>query len=82
MTIFVFLYIIHLYIMLSYIILYYIILYVYPCILSLRFYIFQNGLWASVGWCVLLFLPCVVLSLVLASLYRKTDPYPGSLVET
>lgn len=42
---------------------------------------FQNGFWASVGWCVLLFLPCVVLAMVLASLYRKTDPYPGSIVE-
>ncbi|XP_046448972.1 prominin-like protein isoform X3 [Daphnia pulex] len=40
-----------------------------------------NGFWASVGWCCLLFLPCVVLAMVLASLYRKTDPYPGSIVE-
>jgi len=34
-----------------------------------------NGFWASVGWCVLLFIPCVIVSLALTSLYRKTEPY-------
>jgi len=28
-----------------------------------------------VGWCVLLFIPCVIVSLALTSLYRKTEPY-------
>merc|ERR1712066_790628 len=41
-----------------------------------------NGFWASVGWCYLLYLPCVLLSLSLISLYRKVEPYPGPLVET
>ena len=40
-----------------------------------------NGFWASVGWCYLLYLPCVLLSLSLISLYRKVEPYPGPLVE-
>ena len=36
-----------------------------------------NGFWASVGWCCLLYLPCILLSLSLISLYRKVEPYPG-----
>merc|ERR1719483_1026117 len=41
-----------------------------------------NGFWASIGWCVLLFLPCILLSSSLISLYRKCEPYPGPLLET
>lgn len=40
-----------------------------------------NGFWASIGWCVMIFLPCIVLALNLVSLYRKSEPYPGPLVE-
>ena len=41
-----------------------------------------NGFWASIGWCVMLFLPSVAIALSLVSLYRKSEPYPGPLVET
>jgi len=40
-----------------------------------------NGFWASIGWCYLLFLPCILLSVSLISLYRKVESYPGPLVE-
>jgi len=40
-----------------------------------------NGFWASIGWCFLLYLPCIALSVSLVSLYRKSEPYPGPLVE-
>jgi len=36
-----------------------------------------NGFWASIGWCIILYLPCILLSLSLTSLYRKTEKYPG-----
>lgn len=39
-----------------------------------------NGFWASIGWCILLFLPCIALSVSLISLYRKIEPYPGPLM--
>jgi len=41
-----------------------------------------NGFWASIGWCFLLYLPCICLSVTLTSLYRKSEGYPGPLVET
>lgn len=41
-----------------------------------------NGFWAGVGWCVLIFLPALILSVKLSSLYQKSDPYPGPLVES
>ena len=40
-----------------------------------------NGFWTSVGWCVMLFLISIPLSMSLVSLYRKSEPYPGPLVE-
>uniref|UniRef100_A0A1B6EEW6 Prominin-like protein n=1 Tax=Clastoptera arizonana TaxID=38151 RepID=A0A1B6EEW6_9HEMI len=40
-----------------------------------------NGFWASVGFILVLFLPAIILSVKLASLYQKSDPYPGPLVE-
>ncbi len=40
-----------------------------------------NGIWTSVGWCLLFFLPSIVVALALVSLYRKAEPYPGPLVE-
>nr|XP_050854478.1 prominin-like protein isoform X4 [Vespula vulgaris] len=40
-----------------------------------------NGFWASVGWCLILFLPTIVLCVKLSNLYQKSDPYPGPLVE-
>ncbi|XP_043200712.1 prominin-like protein isoform X4 [Amphibalanus amphitrite] len=40
-----------------------------------------NGYWAALGWCILIFIPCVVVSLVLASLYRKTEPYSETFVD-
>lgn len=41
----------------------------------------QNGFWVGVAWCVLLFLPTIVISAKLSTLYQKSDPYPGPLVE-
>ncbi|CRL08743.1 CLUMA_CG021257, isoform A [Clunio marinus] len=40
-----------------------------------------NGFWAGVVFCVLLFFPTIVLSAKLSTLYQKSDPYPGPLVE-
>ncbi|XP_075231383.1 prominin-like protein [Lycorma delicatula] len=40
-----------------------------------------NGFWVSVGWILVLFIPAIVFSVKLASLYQKSDPYPGPLVE-
>ena len=40
-----------------------------------------NGFWAAVGWCLVLYLPCSVISLCLTSLYRKTEKYPGPVVD-
>nr|XP_033336499.1 prominin-like protein isoform X5 [Megalopta genalis] len=40
-----------------------------------------NGFWASVGWCLILFIPTIVLCVKLSALYQKSDPYPGPLVE-
>ncbi|XP_057323214.1 prominin-like protein isoform X2 [Microplitis mediator] len=41
-----------------------------------------NGFWISVGWCLILFLPTIVLCVKLSALYQKSDPYPGPLVES
>ncbi|XP_025422420.1 prominin-like protein isoform X2 [Sipha flava] len=40
-----------------------------------------NGFWMSVGVCSILFMPIIILCVKLASLYQKSDPYPGPLVE-
>jgi len=40
-----------------------------------------NGFWASIGWCYLLYLPCILLSVSLIKLYRKTESYPGPVLE-
>lgn len=40
-----------------------------------------NGFWASIGWCCMLYLPCIVISLSLTSLYRKTEKYPGPTLD-
>ncbi|KAL9902269.1 prominin-like protein [Glossina fuscipes] len=41
-----------------------------------------NGFWAGVVWCVLLFLPTLIVAVKLSGLYQKSDPYPGPLVES
>lgn len=41
----------------------------------------QNGFWAGVLFCVLLFFPTIILSAKLSTLYQISDPYPGPLVE-
>lgn len=41
-----------------------------------------NGFWASIGWCLLLFIPAIIISLRLMSLYHKLDPYQGPLAES
>jgi prominin 1 len=46
------------------------------------FSLLQNGFWASIGWCLVLFIPAIILSVKLAALYQKSDPYPGPLVES
>ncbi|BET01929.1 Prominin [Nesidiocoris tenuis] len=40
-----------------------------------------NGFWLSVGCAVLLFIPAIILSVKLSTLYQKAEPYPGALVE-
>ncbi|XP_049869465.1 prominin-like protein isoform X1 [Pectinophora gossypiella] len=40
-----------------------------------------NGYWMSLSWCVLLFIPVMVVAQRLARLYLHLDPYPGPLVE-
>ncbi|XP_037293804.1 prominin-like protein isoform X2 [Manduca sexta] len=40
-----------------------------------------NGYWMSLAWCVLLFVPMMVVAQKLAKLYLHVDPYPGPLVE-
>ncbi|XP_014257158.1 prominin-like protein [Cimex lectularius] len=40
-----------------------------------------NGFWLSVGCVVLLFVPAIILSVKLSTLYQKSEPYPGELVE-
>ncbi|XP_014215519.1 prominin-like protein isoform X2 [Copidosoma floridanum] len=39
-----------------------------------------NGFWVSVGWCLVLFIPTIILCVKLSALYQKSDPYPGPLV--
>ncbi|XP_055611924.1 prominin-like protein isoform X3 [Uranotaenia lowii] len=41
-----------------------------------------NGFWAGVGWCLAVFIPTIILCVKLSSLYSKSDPYPGPLVES
>lgn len=41
-----------------------------------------NGFWAALGWCFMLYLPCIALGVSLVSLYRKSEPYGGPLVES
>ncbi|XP_034944559.1 prominin-like protein [Chelonus insularis] len=41
-----------------------------------------NGFWISVGWCLILFIPTIILCVKLSALYQKSDPYPGPLVES
>ncbi|XP_026324946.1 prominin-like protein [Hyposmocoma kahamanoa] len=40
-----------------------------------------NGYWMALSWCVLLFVPVMVVAQRLARLYLHVDPYPGPLVE-
>ncbi|CAG5032407.1 unnamed protein product [Parnassius apollo] len=40
-----------------------------------------NGYWISLAWCVVLFVPLLVVAQRLSRLYRHADPYPGPLVE-
>ncbi|KAK5641503.1 hypothetical protein RI129_010050 [Pyrocoelia pectoralis] len=40
-----------------------------------------NGFWFSLMWCLLLFIPTIIFSTKLATLYQKYEPYPGPLVE-
>lgn len=40
-----------------------------------------NGFWLSVGCVTLLFIPAIILAVKLSTLYQKSDPYPGALVE-
>ncbi|XP_058053748.1 prominin-like protein [Anopheles bellator] len=41
-----------------------------------------NGFWAGVAWCLLLFLPSIIFGVKLSTLYQKSDPYPGPMVES
>ncbi|XP_043234601.1 prominin-like protein isoform X2 [Amphibalanus amphitrite] len=40
-----------------------------------------NAFWAAIGWCLLLFIPCVILSLALTPLYRKAEPFSDGLMD-
>lgn len=41
-----------------------------------------NAFWAAVGWCLLVFIPCIILSLALTPLYRKAEPFSEGLMDT
>ncbi|KAG1688587.1 Prominin-1-A [Nymphon striatum] len=41
-----------------------------------------NGFWISVGWCLILWLPVLLIAVVLSILYKRTDPYTNTLVES
>ncbi|XP_050421602.1 prominin-like protein isoform X2 [Adelges cooleyi] len=41
-----------------------------------------NGFWMSVGICCILFMPIIILCVKLATLYQKSERYPGPLVES
>lgn len=41
-----------------------------------------NGFWFTTGFCLLLFIPAIFLSVKLASLYQKPKSYPGPLMDT
>lgn len=41
-----------------------------------------NGFWAGVVWCLILFLPSIIFGVKLSTLYQKSDPYPGPMVES
>uniref|UniRef100_A0A336M8P2 CSON006738 protein n=1 Tax=Culicoides sonorensis TaxID=179676 RepID=A0A336M8P2_CULSO len=41
-----------------------------------------NGFWAGLVWCLALFFPTLILAVKLSTLYQKSDPYPGPLVES
>ncbi|XP_067005826.2 prominin-1-A isoform X3 [Anabrus simplex] len=41
-----------------------------------------NGFWASIGWCLVLFIPAIILSVKLASLYRKSESYHAAIPDT
>ncbi|XP_037044622.1 prominin-like protein isoform X5 [Bradysia coprophila] len=41
-----------------------------------------NGFWLGIAWCTLLFLPTIIIAVKLSTLYQKSDPYPGPLVES
>ena len=36
---------------------------------------FQNAFWYSVGWNIFFFIPSIIFSLLLVSLYRKIEPF-------
>lgn len=40
-----------------------------------------NGFWFGIFWSLILFIPAIIFSVKLATLYQKMDPYPGSMVE-
>ncbi|XP_063700533.1 prominin-like protein isoform X2 [Culicoides brevitarsis] len=41
-----------------------------------------NGFWTGLVWCLALFFPTLILAVKLSTLYQKSDPYPGPLVES
>jgi hypothetical protein len=41
----------------------------------------QNGYWFSLFWSVLLFVPTIIVSVKLATLYKKRTSYSSDLVE-
>lgn len=40
-----------------------------------------NGFWAGLGWCIGIFLLTIIFCAKLSTLYQKSDPYPGPIVE-
>lgn len=43
---------------------------------------FQNGFWFGVFWSLILFIPTIILSVKLSSLYKKFKQYPGHIHES
>jgi len=40
-----------------------------------------NGLWFSMGWCLIMFIPCLIFGLIVTNLFRRELPYDGDYKE-
>lgn len=49
---------------------------------SVKIISFQNGFWFGLFWSLILFIPTIIVSVKLATLYQKYNPYSDHLTET